>query len=57
MNESDLNFFNPWGEIEITKNRLPHWQQKGAVYFVTWRLADSIPKAKLDRHFDEIEAW
>ena len=22
---------------------LPHWRQKGGVYFVTWRLADSLP--------------
>jgi hypothetical protein len=26
---------------------LPHWRQDGATYFVTFRLADSIPEAKL----------
>ena len=24
-------------DIRFTANRLPHWQQKGAVYFVTFR--------------------
>jgi hypothetical protein len=35
-----LHFFNPHAEIRHTENRLPHWQQTGAVYFVTFRLAD-----------------
>jgi putative transposase len=40
---SELQFFNPFAEIRHTENRLPHWQQNGAVYFITFRLADSIP--------------
>jgi REP element-mobilizing transposase RayT len=28
--------------------RLPHWRQEGVTYFVTFRLADSLPQAKLD---------
>ncbi len=55
--QDSLQFFNPWIEIETTRNRLPHWQQRGAVYFVTWRLADSIPKEKQDEHFEEITLW
>lgn len=27
---------------------LPHWRQPGATYFVTFRLADSLPKEKLN---------
>jgi REP element-mobilizing transposase RayT len=27
---------------------LPHWRQDGATYFVTFRLADSLPQAKLE---------
>ncbi len=41
MNE--LRFFNPYADIRQTENRLPHWQQAGAVYFVTFRLADAVP--------------
>jgi hypothetical protein len=38
---SELHFFNPYADIRHTEIRLPHWQQSGAVYFVTFRLADS----------------
>ncbi len=27
---------------------LPHWRQEGATYFVTFRLADALPREKLD---------
>ena len=57
MENRDIRFFNPRSEIDKTKNRLPHWQQDGACYFVTWRLADSIPKEKLDQHYHEKERW
>ncbi len=50
-------YFNPWREVHQTHNRLPHWQQAGASYFVTWRLADSLPKALLDTHFQERDQW
>jgi hypothetical protein len=46
-------YFNPWSEVQHSQNRLPHWQQLGATYFVTWRLADSLPKALLATHFQE----
>lgn len=26
------------------RGRLPHWERKNGTYFVTWRLADSLPK-------------
>src|SRR5438874_3594660 len=38
----ELHFFNPYAEIRHTENRLPHWQQENAVYFITFRLADAI---------------
>ena len=55
MNE--LRFFNPYTNIRHTENRLPHWQQEGAVYFVTFRLADSVPSRLLGQWADEREAW
>ena len=54
---SELRFFNPYAEIRHTGSRLPHWQQQGAVYFVTFRLADSIPSRLRDRWQTEREAW
>ena len=40
-------YFDPHSKIEITERQLPHWRQKNVTYFVTFRLADSIPQAKL----------
>jgi len=38
------------GEITIReRGRLPHWEKDNATYFVTFRLADSLPRAVLDR--------
>ena len=55
--ESPPSFFNPHSETDITKNRLPHWQQGEAWVFVTWRLGDSLPKAKLDQWKEERAIW
>src|ERR1700746_1565901 len=39
-----------FGEITIRdRGRLPHWEKEGATYFITFRLADSLPKSVLDR--------
>lgn len=53
----ELRFFNPYVEIRHTANRLPHWQQEGAVYFVTFRLADAVPHNLRTRWESEREAW
>ncbi|MCC5805407.1 MAG: transposase [Opitutales bacterium] len=49
--------FNPWEEIDVTRRRLPHWQQSDATYFVTFRLGDSIPQEKLALWKAEREQW
>jgi type I restriction enzyme, R subunit len=55
--ENPHSFFDPDADVDVTKNRLPHWQQGEAWMFVTWRLGDSLPKAKLDQWKSEREAW
>ena len=35
---------------------LPHWSQEGAVYFVTFRLADSLPRSAVETWVAEREA-
>ena len=57
MRLDELKFFDPRGEIDFSKNRLPHWQQAGGVYFVTFRLGDAVPKSLLDRWTAERAAW
>ena len=36
---------------------LPHWRQDGAMYFVTWRTADSMPRERLDHWMEQRDAW
>ena len=57
MKIADIQMFDPWAEIKIHGDKLPHWQQPGACYFLTFRLADSIPKQKLDVWKEEREIW
>ena len=40
---SSFTPFNQHGALRQTWRRLPHWEQPGATYFVTFRLADSLP--------------
>jgi putative transposase len=54
---TEFQFFNPYGEIRHTENRLPHWQQNGGVYFVTFRLTDSVPSHLLGQWQEEREGW
>jgi putative transposase len=39
--------YNPSEEKKTSRRKLPHWEQGGCTYFVTFRLHDSIPKNKL----------
>jgi REP element-mobilizing transposase RayT len=57
MDSDGLRYFNPRGETDVWQNRLPHWQQGEAVFFVTFRLADSVPQASLKRWEFERAAW
>jgi len=52
-----MKFLNPYAEIEMHKNHLPHWQQGDAFVFATWRLADSIPQGKLSEWLALRDAW
>ncbi len=47
--------YNPSQPVHATHRNLPHWQQLGATYFVTFRLADSLPASALV-HFAELRA-
>jgi REP element-mobilizing transposase RayT len=45
--------FDPNSPAAITSENLPHWRQDGCTYFVTFRLADSLPNEKLDQWHKE----
>ena len=55
--EEEPRFFDPYGEIDRRQNRLPHWQQPGATVFVTFRLADSLPRELIEGWRQERDAW
>lgn len=40
--------FDHLGQFHNHERKLPHWRQPGATYFVTFRLADSLPRNVLD---------
>jgi REP element-mobilizing transposase RayT len=43
--------------VTIRHRHLPHWRQAGATYFVTFRLADSLPAQRLAQLRSEYESW
>ncbi|MDQ3314254.1 MAG: carbamoyl-phosphate synthase large subunit, partial [Verrucomicrobiota bacterium] len=48
---------NHHGEVRQTLRNLPHWEQTGATYFVTFRLADSVPASLRSEWKHELAAW
>ena len=53
-----FNFFNQEAEINKAEGAyLPHWHQDGVIYFVTFRLADSLPQEKLKTFTEEKKLW
>ena len=51
-----LRFLNEFAEIHKTHGRLPHWQQDRATYFVTFRLADSVPASEIKQWEKELSS-
>ena len=54
---STVNYFDPSESVAHLTGNLPHWRQDGAIYFVTFRTADSMPQDKLKQWLDERKAW
>ncbi len=54
---SPVSLFSPYQEVQISERNLPHWKQDGKTYFVTFRLADSLPAEKLRQLKMEREEW
>ena len=53
----EINFLDKKNSIGISRRHLPHWHQDGVVYYVTFRLADSIPQEKLSLWINERYTW
>ncbi|MBA3237321.1 MAG: hypothetical protein H0T62_03100 [Parachlamydiaceae bacterium] len=51
-----LNLENSW-VVPTYRRSLPHLHLNGAIYFVTFRLADSIPISVAERWLEECDYW
>ena len=49
--------YDPNTEKLVFRRKLPHWRQDSSTYFITWRLADSLPHAKLKEWEEERRLW
>jgi len=52
-----IMYFDPDKSVEKKQRNLPHWQQKGTAYFVTFRLYDSIPQEVSENIKRERKQW
>ena len=52
-----MTFFDFGAPLTIHRGKLPHWRQESVIYFVTFRLADSLPQSKLEWLRHEKELW
>ncbi len=50
-------YLDPSIEVDVSERHLPHWQLNGGLYFVTWRLADSLPQNLLRQWSEEKRVW
>jgi len=57
MVDEEILFYDPEGQKEIYQRHLPHWNQVGRIYFVTFRLADSIPAERAEELRRERQTW
>jgi REP element-mobilizing transposase RayT len=53
----DTIYFDPTAPAAIRHRNLPHWEQEGKAYFVTFRLFDSIPAKIAKKLKQEREEW
>jgi valyl-tRNA synthetase len=49
--------FDEFAEVDVSRRKLPHWRQSGTTYFVTFRLADSLPQSQLEALEAERLRW
>lgn len=52
-----MRFYNSSAITLKSGDSLPHWEQTGATYFITFRLGDSIPSDILEEWKMERAAW
>jgi carbamoylphosphate synthase large subunit/REP element-mobilizing transposase RayT len=49
--------FDQQNEVIQTRRNLPHWEQSGVTYFITFRLADAVPVSLRRQWQEELAHW
>jgi REP element-mobilizing transposase RayT len=49
--------FDPDMPTSVSERRLPHWEQAGTMYFITFHLGDSVPQPVLEQWKRERQDW
>jgi putative transposase len=52
-----FELFDPKSDYTVRRGSLPHWYQPGVTYFVTYRMADSIPSDLLRMWHGRRDQW
>jgi len=55
--KAEATFFRPSDDLAIHHGHLPHWRQHSVTYFITTRLADSMPQEKILEWQTRRDAW
>jgi len=55
--KAEATFFRPQDTLNVHRGNLPHWRQTNVHYFVTTRLADSMPQEKLREWQQNRDTW
>jgi len=56
-NSMSFGLFDPKQDYHVSWGHLPHWEQAGATYFITWRTEDSLPRSVLKTWIAERDHW
>ncbi|HJT79751.1 MAG TPA: class I tRNA ligase family protein, partial [Chthoniobacterales bacterium] len=56
-NLRDFRGLDEFSEVDVSRRHLPHWEQEGATYFVTFRLADALPSDRISELNSERSSW
>ena len=57
MTDDLFALFDRTEDVEISRRNLPHWQQAGKTYFITFRTADSIPMQVMAEWREARNTW
>lgn len=52
-----IGYFSPRAAVATLQGSLPHWRQPGVTYFVTFRSADALPRARLQQWQADLREW